>query len=104
MNLFGPISGLMMLISLGLWALMLFALIDALIRPTGAYVAADKRTKLLWTLIIGITFAVSLALGALSIFGLAGVVASLVYVLDVRPAVRAVGRGGSSASGPYGPW
>jgi hypothetical protein len=33
------------------------------------------------------------------------VVASAVYLTDVRPAVRQLrGRGGSGRSGPYGPW
>jgi hypothetical protein len=105
MNLFGPIHGLLWLISLGLWGLMLFALVDSLIRPTAAYPAAGKRTKLLWTLVIGVTFAVSLALRSpLGLFGLAGVVAALVYIVDVRPAVRAVGRGGSSSRDTSGSW
>jgi hypothetical protein len=104
MNLFGPIHGLLWLLSLGLWGLMLFALVDSLIRPSAAYPAAGKRTKLLWSLVIGVTFAVSLLLGPLSLFGLAGIVAALVYIVDVRPAVRAVGGGGSTSRDSYGSW
>jgi len=43
---------------------------------------------------------------------LAGVVATIVYMVDVRPAVRGIaggrggggGRRGSSSDGPYGPY
>jgi hypothetical protein len=33
-----------------------------------------------------------------------GFIAAAVYLADVRPAVRQYGGGGSSSSGPYGPW
>lgn len=101
------LSGLLLLVvSIGLWVLMAFAFVDAVIRPSAAYVAAGKKSKLLWTLIIGIALAVSLAtMSAIGIFGLVGIVAALVYILDVRPAVRSVsGGGGSSSSGSYGSW
>lgn len=99
-------SMLLLVVSIGLWLLMAFAFIDAAIRPSAAYAAAGKRSKLLWTLIIGIALAVSLAtLSAIGIFGLVGIVAALVYILDVRPAVRSVSGGGSSSSGSsYGSW
>jgi hypothetical protein len=35
--------------------------------------------------------------------GIIGVIAVIVYIVDVRPAVRSLGRGGRS-QGPYGPW
>ena len=103
MNIFGPISTLTLLIQVALLGLMLFALVDALIRPTDAYVAAGKRTKLLWGLVLAVGFGVAFVAGAVSMFGLLGVVAAIVYIVDVRPAVKTVGRGGS-AQGPYGPW
>jgi hypothetical protein len=103
-NLFGHISTLMLLISLGLWALMLFALTDALVRPTVAYPLAGKRTKLFWTLVVGVTFAVSLLTGPVSLFGLVGIAAAVAYIVDVRPALRAVGRGGGSSRDSYGSW
>jgi hypothetical protein len=92
---------------LGLLLVMVFALVDALIRPTAAYVAAGKRTKLLWTLVLAVATAASLLFGVGSIFGIAGLIAAIVYIVDVRPAVRAAAGQGptrGSSSGPYGPW
>lgn len=86
------------------------ALIDAATRREDAYRAADKKTKSFWLLILGLAVVLDL-LFTTSIFGifvLAGLVAAIVYMVDVRPAVRAVsggGRGGNRNNmGPYGPW
>lgn len=106
MTIFGPISLISLLIQVALLGLILFALVDALIRPTGAYVAAGKRTKLLWGLVLAVGFGVAFLLGFAGpglMFSLLAVVAAVVYIVDVRPAVKSVGRGGS-AQGPYGPW
>ena len=88
---------------------MLVALIDAALKPAAAYVAAGKQTKLLWVLVLAVTTAGTLVgQSVTSLFGIAGLIAAIVYFVDVRPAVRAVGGGGGSArggsSGPYGPW
>jgi hypothetical protein len=41
----------------------------------------------------------------MNIFGLAAVVASAVYLVDVRPAVKQYrGRRPGTSEGPYGPW
>ncbi|MFG2843745.1 DUF2516 family protein [Kitasatospora sp. NPDC048296] len=88
-----------------------FALLDAATRREDAYRAADKKTKGFWLAILGISFGWDLLFGANflgSIGTLVGLVASIVYVVDVRPAIRALtggsGRGGRSNTGPYGPW
>ncbi len=103
MNLFGPISTISLLIQIALLCLILFALVDALIRPSAAYVAASKRTKLLWGLVLAVGFGVAFVAGSTSLFGLLGVVAAIVYLVDVRPAVKSLGRGGST-QGPHGSW
>jgi hypothetical protein len=87
----------------------LFAFVDAAIRPNAAYTAAEKLTKGGWLIILGLAVALDVFLGGLmSIFTIAGMVAAIVYLVDVRPAVRQLsGRGrrtGSSSDGPYGPW
>ena len=67
--------------------------VDALLRPAEAYVATGKLTKPAWLLILGL--AVGAALVFPSVFGLLGIlgiVAALVYVLDVRPALVSVTR------------
>lgn len=78
---------------LALLALKVWALVDALLRPAEAYVATGKMTKPAWLLILGL--AVGAALVFPSVFGLLGIlgiVAALVYVLDVRPALVEVTR------------
>ena len=81
-------------LAVGTLLLQLWALIDALIRPTPAYVAAGKLTKPVWLALTGASALTGIFLPLLSMFRLAGLVASLVYLVDVRPAVRAT-QGGS---------
>jgi len=70
-----------------------YALVDAVLRPAQAYVAADKLTKTAWMWILGITVAFALLPGTgFGLLGLAGTVAAFVYLLDVRPALAAVTR------------
>lgn len=109
MDLFSTVQGTLLLV-LGVVALAceVFALVDALRHRPDAYVAAGKRTKTFWTIVL----AVALAVGVITVFnvlgfvGIIAFVAAAVYLADVRPALRQVsGRGGrSSSSGPYGPW
>jgi hypothetical protein len=67
----------------------LFALIDCLIRPSAAFVAANKLTKPIWAAILGVCALVLVALSTFSsFFGIPALVGVLVYLLDVRPAVR----------------
>lgn len=82
-----------------------FAFTDAVIRRPDAYPAADKKTKTTWLAITGISgMALVLGLYPLLVFPppsliwLAGMIGSLVYLLDVRPRLREV-TGGSSSSG-----
>ncbi len=109
MNILGAYFGLMQLLGFALFVLELFAFVDAAIRPTRAFVAADKQTKQFWLVLIGLGSLVTLWFGPLGLFGLGlvGVVAASVYLLDVRPALRSIGGGGRNDGqhmGPYGPW
>ncbi len=76
------------------------ALVDAAIRRADAYPAADRQTKPIWLGILGggllaqIVFPV-LSGGLLSILGGAGIVAAIVYLVDVRRRLIEVTRGGS---------
>jgi hypothetical protein len=98
-------GGLALVLTLGGLGVMAYALIDALrVRPE-AFPAAGKQTKNIWLLILGIALAANLALfNVLTIFGIAGVIAAAVYILDVRPAVNQFRGGRSSDDGPYGSW
>ena len=73
-----------------LFALHLFAFVDALIRPPGAYVAAGKKTKQFWLILTGLAALCTLTLSNVTFtLVLAATVIALIYVLDVRPAVQA---------------
>jgi hypothetical protein len=85
------------------WALDLFvivlhlaAFVDCLTRRADAFPAAGKLSKGAWLLIIGLALVVTLVLGGgLGILGVIGIIASLVYFLDVRPAVKEITSGGN---------
>jgi hypothetical protein len=82
----------------GCLVLGLVALVDSLRHRTDAYPAADRQTKQVWIAILagGLLAQVlfpAFSLGILSIFGLAGIVASIVYLVDVRKRLVEVTRG-----------
>jgi hypothetical protein len=86
-----------------------WAFVDAIRRPAPAFVAAGKQTKPIWLVILGVAAVIGLwssTLGGpnlVSLFPIVAFVAAAIYLADVRPKVREF-RGGSSSSGPYGPW
>jgi Protein of unknown function (DUF2516) len=77
-------------------ALAVWAFVDALVRPAAGFVAAGKLTKPGWMAITAIAALVLWWRGPLDLFGLPAVIAAVVYLVDVRPAVRALRRGNSS--------
>ena len=84
-------SWVSLIATLVLFALKGFCLVDALVRPAPAYLAADKNKKEFWLLILGVALLAHIvAWHPISLLNLIGTVAALVYVLDVRPAVRAL--------------
>ncbi len=79
----------------GVLALAVWAFVDALVRPAAAYVAAGKLTKPGWTAITGLAALIVFWQGPMSFLGLPAVIAAVVYLVDVRPAVRGLRRGNS---------
>lgn len=76
-----------------LLAIKIFAFVDALVRPAEAYVAAGKLTKPGWLLILGLLLVASVVLSsAFGLLSLVSIVATFVYLLDVRPALVGVTR------------
>lgn len=74
-----------------------FAFVHALAQRADAFTAADRKTKPIWLAITGAgTAAMGLFHfgGAGTLFWLAGIVAVLVYIVDVRPKLIEVQRGG----------
>jgi len=94
-RVFGLNNALLSALSLAIVVMQGWALIDCVIRPTKAFEAAGKLTKPAWLAITAIALVVGLLFGPLGILGLAGIVASIVYLVDVRPAVREVQGGGT---------
>jgi hypothetical protein len=111
------------LVSRALFLFAVFAFIDAAVRRQDAYRAADKKSKTFWMVVLGVAAAVLYFLSIVSFLPLIALVAVIVYMVDVRPAVREItgggggrlrgfkrggggggGGGGSSSDGPYGPY
>jgi uncharacterized protein DUF2516 len=86
---------LLQVLSWGALALAVWAFVDAIVRPAPAFVAAGKLTKPAWLAITAIAGVVVHYFGLLSFLGLPAVVAAVVYLVDVRPAVRGLRRGNS---------
>lgn len=109
-------TGVLPLLGLAVLALALVAFVFALMAREDAYRAADKKTKTFWSVLLGITVVVDYLvwagwLGSLLFLMIAGLVATIVFFVDVRPALKQVSggggggrRGGSSSDGPYGPY
>jgi len=105
-----PLFWFFELLALAAFVAEVWAFVDALRRPSQAFVSASKQTKPLWLIILGVasviglyTCAVSRGFSAVGILSIAAFVAAAIYLTDVRPKVRGPQSGGTS-SGPYGPW
>lgn len=98
---------LFLLLALAAFGVEVWALVHALRRPPAAFLAAGKRTKNFWVLVL----AANVALGFIAIppplgIGLFGgffaiilIIPAAVYLTDVRPAVGGYRRGGRPGGG-----
>jgi hypothetical protein len=82
-------------------AICVWAAIDCAVRKARAFTAANKLTKLAWLAILIVAGLIDYVIGGPlaggpfgSIIGSAAVIAAMVYLFDVRPAVREVSGGG----------
>lgn len=92
-DVFGASSLLLLVLGLLALGIKLWALVDAVTRPAPAFPAAGKLSKPAWVAIL----VAALLLGGtdvMGIFGLLGAIAAIVYLVDVRPAVRELRPGG----------
>lgn len=74
------------LIGLGLLVLKVWALVDCATAPSAGFEVHGKLSKTVWVVIL--VLAVVLGRGVVDIFSIVGTVAAIVYLVDVRPAVR----------------
>ena len=83
-------ASLISVVLLAALVLQLYALVDAALVPAAAYVAAGKLTKPAWLAILAVAIVVVLLSGWFGPLGLAAIIATIVYFVDVRPALRRV--------------
>jgi hypothetical protein len=83
-----PLHGFFLVLFVAVLVVKVVALIDCITAPEPAFAAHGKQTKSIWTVILVVAVLSTFA----SFLTVIGLVAALVYLLDVRPAVR----GGSS--------
>jgi len=76
--------------------LTVWAFVDALVRPAPGFPAAGKLTKPGWAAITGLAALIIFwQQSPMTFLGLPAVIAAIVYLVDVRPAVRGLRRGNS---------
>lgn len=69
-----------------------WALIDCATRRPDAFPAVDRKSKGMWLAITGASFLTALFMSPIGIFGIAGIIASMVYLVDVRPRIAEITR------------
>jgi hypothetical protein len=86
------VQGIFMLIlTVALFVVQAWTFVDALTRRPDHFVAADKLTKQAWLIILGLALVAHMIFWQpLQFLNLIGAVAAIVYMVDVRPALRAV--------------
>jgi hypothetical protein len=70
-----------------------WAFVDAVSRRPQEFEAAGKQTKTMWLIILGVALVAHMLIWhPISLLNMAGAVASIVYLVDVRPAIRSLTR------------
>ena len=81
-------GGLLIILSIGLFAAKGFALVDCVARKNAQFTYLETLPKRSWLIILGVSLAAHLVWwDPLNIFNLVGTVASLVYLAQVRGSV-----------------
>ncbi|MFN2537729.1 MAG: DUF2516 family protein [Mycobacteriales bacterium] len=84
-------TGLLTVINIAVLVTCGYALLDCLRRPAAGFIAHGKLTKQIWTGILVGALAIAVLLGFLSFIGSLAVVAAIVYLVDVKPALTGSG-------------
>jgi hypothetical protein len=105
---YSPLNYFFVALAVAAFVVEAWAFIDAIIRPAHAFRAVGKLSKPIWLIILGVAFVLGLyaaAYGGITgILSVAAFVAAAIYLADMRPKLKEIGRGSRSNSGPYGPW
>lgn len=73
-------------------ALAVWAFVDCLMRPPAAFGAVGRQSKPAWLIFLGLSAAVLFFFSTISLLGLAAVIISVFYLVDVRVKISAVTR------------
>ena len=92
MNVFEFESIAMLVIYLAILSVSIFAFVNSLLYSAEAYAAADKLTKTTWCTILGIGVVLQFVVISLPLIGFILLIAALVYLADVRPALAGLYR------------
>jgi len=92
MNIFAVESYLTLLVIFVLLAVSIFAFVNSLLYSAESYVAAGKMTKPAWNIILGLGVVLQLVPVGLFLIQIAMIIAALVYLADVRPALAGLRR------------
>ena len=86
-------SGVLLAATLVLFAFQGWAFVDAVSHKAEVYVAAEKQTKTMWLVILGVTLVAHMLIWhPIHLLNIIGAVASIVYLVDVRPTLRSYSR------------
>ena len=76
-----------------LFAIEAWAFVDAVAHRPEEFHAADKQNKKMWLVILGIALVAHMIFwNPIHLLNMVGAVASIVYLVDVRPALRSLTR------------
>lgn len=73
-------------------ALVVWALIDCIMRPAAAFPAIERQTKVAWITFLALATVFVMFFGAISLIGMLGVVIGVYYLVDVRTKVLEITR------------
>jgi hypothetical protein len=81
----GLVGYVLLALQFAVWVVTIYAFVHAALQRSDAYTAADKLTKPVWLVILGVGLLLAFVLG---ITGVAiAAVAAGVYLVDVRPKI-----------------
>ena len=77
--------------TLAIFVIQGWAFSDAVSHRSEAFVATDRMTKKAWLIILGLALVAHMIFWhPISLLNIAGTIAAIVYMVDVRPALRSV--------------
>jgi hypothetical protein len=86
-------NSILLVATLALFAIEAWAFVDAISHRPEAFEAAGKQTKTMWLVLLGVALAAHMLIWhPIHLLNMIGAIASIVYLVDVRPAVRSMTR------------